>query len=467
MYEVPQPQQSALFFYLKKNMLKKLPFVFSTVSQLISAQNIPDIAWGFASSAYQVEGAWNVDGKGPSVWDKWFENGAHSLVRSPDVTQTAAGSPFNTTDHYHRMKEDVGIMRDLGATIYRFSVSWPRIFPNCNGQVNQAGINFYSNLIDELLASGIHPVLTMYHWDTPQACEDQYGSWSSDRIIADFTSYADVLFQNFGSRVKIWLTINEPGAYCGRAFAPQDAYVWPPGKNGPIQAKYDCVGRMTLAHASVVNLARSKYSNQNMKFGVPHIITYYIPVDTVDVESANQRTLSQADWIWAPLVTGDYPEYLSTIRNDDMNGIYLPKFTDAQKSSMRGTLDYIALNYYSASYYNEISKKTPPNDLVRPPNGISWQNVYPRGIRVLSQLLSNYYGGLGMSSRNGMAEIMISECGYGSTSEAFEESIQSRVNDVDRQTFFAGITDSLRDAIVVDKTPITSFTAWALLDNLE
>ena len=298
-----QPQclkQSTVYKACNIKTLTKMKLLLTTSAalfQFISSQNIPNIAWGFASSAYQVEGAWNVDGKGPSVWDKWFENGAHSMVSSPGVAQTAAGSPFNTTDHYHRMKEDVGIMKDMGATIYRFSISWPRIFPNCNGNVNQAGIDFYSNLIDELLRSGIQPVLTMYHWDTPQACEDQYGSWSSDQIITDFTAYADVLFQNFGDRVKLWLTINEPAAYCGRAFGPvSDRWVWPPGKNGPIQAKYDCIGRTTLAHAAAVNLARTKYASQNMKFGLPLIIAYYIPVDAADVAGANQHTQSQADW---------------------------------------------------------------------------------------------------------------------------------------------------------------------------
>ena len=214
-----------------------MTFLISLLFAAANAQNIPSIAWGFASSSYQVEGAWNVDGKGPSVWDKWFEDG-NPLVRSPGVTSTAAGSPFNSTDHYHRMKSDVAIMKSLGTTIYRFSVSWSRIFPNCNGQVNQKGIDFYSSMIDELLASGIQPVLTMYHWDTPQACEDQYRSWSNDRIITDFTNYADVLFQNYADRVKLWLTINEPAAYCGRAFGPiSDQWIWPPAHNGTYQDK--------------------------------------------------------------------------------------------------------------------------------------------------------------------------------------------------------------------------------------
>lgn len=200
---------------LSPQQMKSMISLFLFVS--VYAQNIPSMAWGFASSSYQVEGAWNVDGKGPSVWDKWFQDG-NPLVRSPGVTAAAAGSPFNTTDHYRRMKSDIAIMKSLGTTIYRFSVSWPRILPNCNGQVNQAGLDFYSSMIDELLSAGIEPVLTMYHWDTPQACEDQYRSWSSDRIITDFTNYADILFQNYGERVKLWLTLNEPAAYCGMCF---------------------------------------------------------------------------------------------------------------------------------------------------------------------------------------------------------------------------------------------------------
>lgn len=150
-----------------------------------------------------------------------------------------------------------------------------------------------------------------------------------------------------------------------------------------------------------------------------------------------------------------------------MEGIYLPRFTDAQKASMRGTLDFLALNYYSASYYNEASRRPAPRTLQPAPNGVNWQSSYPEGIRDISRLLSTYYATLGMVSTNGMAEIMISECGYGSTSEAFDPSISNRVNDIDRQNFFAGISSAVRDAVVIDKTPITSFIAWSLLDNLE
>jgi beta-glucosidase len=253
----------------------------------------------------------------------------------------------------------------------------------------------------------------------------------------------------------------------GRAFGPvSDAWIWPPGKNGSLQDKYDCIAKASRAHASVVNLARTKYPNENMKFSMPLIIAYYIPVDPVDTDRANQLTESQADWLWAPLVTGDYPSYLRSINSPDMEGRYLPTFTADQKSSMRGTLDYLAINYYSATYFNEVSRKTKPN-LPHAADEVSWQYIYPRGIREISKLLSSYYASMGMTSKNGKAEVMISECGYGSTSEAFDSSIANRVNDSSRQRFFAGITASLRDAIITDNTPITSFIAWSLLDNLE
>ncbi|KAI8607210.1 glycoside hydrolase superfamily [Chytriomyces sp. MP71] len=446
-----------------------------TIASLVSlayAQGIPDIAWGFASSAYQIEGAWNVDGKGPSVWDTWFKGGNKlipSNIEADPNSPIAAGDPFVTDDHYHRVDEDVAIMSNLKVSMYRFSVSWPRLLPNCSGQVNQAGIEFYSNLIDKLLANGIQPILTMYHWDTPQACQDQYGSLSNrTQFIADFTNYADVLFKNFGSRVKYWLTINEPAAYCGRAFGPKNsAFVWPPGIGGPIPAKYECVATVAITHGAVVNLARKNYSQYNMQFSMPLIIKWYIPVTDADTAAANQATLSQGDWLWGPLTTasGVYPDYLKTIVTDDMDGSLLPTFTAAESAIMKGTLDYVAVNYYSASYFNTVSSVPKPS-LNHASSGVSWQYSYPQGIRDITKFLSNSYGPLLSTSKNNQAPILISECGYGSITEAFG-TVADAKNDVDRQAFFDGITQNLALAVNTDKTPIFGFLAWSLMDNLE
>ncbi|KAI8607104.1 glycoside hydrolase superfamily, partial [Chytriomyces sp. MP71] len=405
---------------------------------------------------------------GPGVWDHWFNSG-HSLVASLGPgNPIAPGNPFLTADHYDRVDEDIGIMTGLKASMYRFSVSWPRILPNCNGQVNQAGIDFYSNLIDKLLANGIQPVLTMYHWDTPQACEDQYGSLSNRaKFVADFTNYADVLFKNFGSRVKYWLTINEPAAYCGRAFGPiSDAWIWPPGKNGPVSAKYECIATVSITHGSVVNLARKSYAQYGMQFSMPLIIQWYIPVTEADTAAANQATLSQGDWLWGPLTTasGAYPDYLKTIVTDDMDGSLLPTFTAAESAIMKATLDFVAVNYYSAGYFNKVSNAPKPS-LGPLASQVQWQSSYPQGIRDITKFLSNSYGPLISTSKNNQAPILISECGYGSITEAFG-TVADAKNDVDRQAFFDGITQNLALAVNTDKTPIFGFLAWSLMDNL-
>lgn len=156
--------------------------------------------WGSASAAYQIEGAWNEDGKGPSVWDVF--------TKIPGKTFKATNGDI-AVDHYHRYKEDVALMAEMGLKAYRFSVSWPRIFPNGKGEINEAGLAFYDNLIDELLSHHIEPVLTLYHWDLPQALMDEYGGFESRNIIEDFNNYCITLYKRFGDRVKYWVSLNE------------------------------------------------------------------------------------------------------------------------------------------------------------------------------------------------------------------------------------------------------------------
>lgn len=144
-------------------------------------KHIPkDFLWGSASAAYQVEGAWNVDGKSPSVWDNY--------VKLPGTTFKGTTGDI-AVDHYNRYKEDVALMAEMGLKAYRFSIAWTRILPNGRGEVNEAGIEFYSNLIDELLKHNIEPLITLYHWDLPQCLMDEYGGWESRQIIRDFNEY--------------------------------------------------------------------------------------------------------------------------------------------------------------------------------------------------------------------------------------------------------------------------------------
>lgn len=159
-----------------------------------------DFLWGAASAAYQVEGAWDEDGKGPSVWDRF--------TKLPGKTFEGSNGDV-AVDHYHRFEEDVALMAEMGLKAYRFSVSWPRVLPQGRGAINEAGLAFYDRLIDSLLAHGITPVLTLYHWDLPQVLQDEYGGWEDRRIIADFEAYCVLLFTRFGHKVKYWVSLNE------------------------------------------------------------------------------------------------------------------------------------------------------------------------------------------------------------------------------------------------------------------
>ncbi|NCC80264.1 MAG: glycoside hydrolase family 1 protein [Clostridia bacterium] len=163
-----------------------------------------DFLFGSASAAYQVEGAYKEDGKGDSIWDNW--------VRMDGKTYQGTNGDV-AADHYHRFREDVRLMKEMGLKAYRFSVSWARILPEGRGRIEKKGLDFYHQLIDELLEHDIEPVLTIYHWELPQTLQDEYGGWESRRIIDDFTEYAKVLFEAFGKKVKYWIVLNEPNIF--------------------------------------------------------------------------------------------------------------------------------------------------------------------------------------------------------------------------------------------------------------
>ena len=159
--------------------------------------------WGTATSSYQIEGAWDVDGKGESVWDNICHN--TQFVRTQETGDIAC-------DHYRLYKEDIQIMKSLGLKAYRFSISWPRIFPSGKGEINQNGVTFYDNLVNELLSNQIEPVITLYHWDLPLSLQ-KIGGWESRDVVDSFVDYADFMFEHFGNRVKKWITFNEPKVF--------------------------------------------------------------------------------------------------------------------------------------------------------------------------------------------------------------------------------------------------------------
>ncbi|KAJ3272021.1 hypothetical protein HK104_004587, partial [Borealophlyctis nickersoniae] len=360
----------------------------------------------------------------------------------------------HTFIQYNRYKSDLDYLGEFKATAYRFSISWPRIFPNCSGTPNPAGIKYYSDYIDYIISQGAEPFLTMWHWDTPQACETAYGSWISDRIIDDFVNYADVLFKNYGDRVRYWLTLNEPEANCQFGY---NLGMFAPGVKAGETQHFACVHRSHIVHGSVVQHARKTYPDQakNWKFGMPSIYAWIEPEDPTspaDVKTAQTELNAYLGWFFDPEVFGDYaPEtkahaYLKNV----------PKFTAAQSAIVKGTYDFIAMNYYSAS---AMSASGPGRDLATQPSQEPWQTVYPAGLRKLANYMYKRYD----------IDLILTEIGYPGVNENVStlNDIVGGYNDAYRLKFWQEHLTNLTAAIEEDKVPVKAVLGWALLDNFE
>ncbi|KAF3436443.1 hypothetical protein FNV43_RR23535 [Rhamnella rubrinervis] len=302
----------------------------------------PNFVFGSGTSAYQVEGAANEDGRKPSIWDT-FTHAGYTGGATGDIA----------CDQYHKYKEDVKLMANIGLNAYRFSISWSRLIPNGRGPVNPKGLQYYNNLINELLSHGIQPHVGLFHFDLPQTLEDEYGGWISRRIVKDFTAYADVCFREFGDRVQYWSTVNEPNVFTQGGY---DTGFVPPVRCSPPFGTYNCTrGNSTtepyiaahhilLAHASTVRLYRKKYQEKQQGFiGLSIYTLWYTPFtdskeDIIATQRANDFLIG---WFLDPLVFGDYPEIMK--KNV---GSRLPSFTDDESKLVKGSLDFIGIIYY-------------------------------------------------------------------------------------------------------------------------
>ncbi|GIP23309.1 glycoside hydrolase family 1 protein [Paenibacillus sp. J22TS3] len=293
--------------------------------------------WGSASAAYQIEGAWNEDGKGLSVWD----------VFTKIEGKTYQGSNGNVAmDHYHRYREDVALMAEIGLKAYRFSVSWPRIYPSGYGEVNEAGLKFYDQLIDELLAYGIEPVLTLYHWDVPQALMDKYGAWESRRIIDDFNRYCITLFERYGDRVKYWVSLNEQNYNTNHGFITA---MHPPGVKDR-KRFYQANHHAFLANAKVIQSFRKYVPDGKIGPSFAYSPAYPAsskPEDVLAFENAEEFT----NYWWLDVYClGQYPQI--PLRYLQEQGL-APEFEEGDLELLRqGNPDFVGVNYYQTITYD-------------------------------------------------------------------------------------------------------------------
>ncbi|XP_004294405.1 PREDICTED: beta-glucosidase 11-like [Fragaria vesca subsp. vesca] len=264
-------------------------------------------------------------------------------------------------DQYHKYKEDVQLMVDTGLEAYRFSISWSRLIPNGRGPVNPKGLQYYNNLVDQLISKGIQPHVTLHHSDLPQALDDDYGGWISPQIIKDFTAYANVCFEQFGDRVKHWTTMNEPNVFVlggyDIGFLPPSRCSAPFGVNcsrgDSTTEPYLAIHNFLLSHASAAALYKQTYQHKQRGFiGINVLAFWFIPrTETHKDRAAAQRAMDfYFGWVVHPLVYGEYPQVMK--KNA---GSRLPTFTSAESALVKGSLDFIGLNYYYTQYAKDNS----------------------------------------------------------------------------------------------------------------
>src|SRR5262245_752651 len=298
--------------------------------------------WGTATSAYQIEGAWNEDGKGPSIWDTY----AHTpgKIKNNDTGDVA-------NDHYHRYKEDVKLMKDLGATAYRFSICWPRIFPNGTGEPNAKGLDFYSRLVDELLAKDIAPFATLYHWDLPQTLHDQVGGWQSKDTAKAFADYAGYVAEQLGDRVKHFFTINEFRSFVAGGYPATTVQVgggktvhlggapgWTLSPADLNQVRHHAV----LGHGLAVQAIRA-HGRADTKVGFAENMLVAVPaIDTPEyVKAAEIATREMNADFTTVMLEGRYTDAYLT-----KTGADAPKFTDEELKIIASPLDFVGINVY-------------------------------------------------------------------------------------------------------------------------
>ncbi|ESQ46378.1 hypothetical protein EUTSA_v10000681mg, partial [Eutrema salsugineum] len=336
-----------------------------------------NFTFGAATSAYQIEGAAH---RALNGWD-YFTH------RYPEKVPDRSSGDL-ACDSYDLYKEDVKLLKRMNAQAYRLSIAWSRVLPKgrLTGGIDENGITYYNNLINELKANGIEPYVTIFHWDVPQTLEDEYGGFLSPRIVEDYKNYAELLFQRFGDRIKFWITLNQPYSLASKGYGDGS---YPPGRCTDCEfggdsgtEPYIVAHHQLLAHAEAVSLYRRRYQKfQGGKIGTTLIGRWFTPLNETSIldKAAAKRAFDFfVGWFLDPLVYGDYPKIMQEIVGDR-----LPKFTSQESALVRGSLDFLGLNYYVTQYATDASPSIPtqPNVLTDPRvtigcTGLQLQHLY-------------------------------------------------------------------------------------------
>ncbi|XP_010258106.1 PREDICTED: beta-glucosidase 6 [Nelumbo nucifera] len=445
----------------------------SQVTQINRGSFPKGFVFGTASSSYQFEGAVKEDGRGKTVWDTY----AHKFGKVVDFSNADVA-----VDQYHRYNEDIVLMKDMGTDAYRFSIAWSRIFPDGSGEINQAGIDHYDKLIDALLAQGIEPYVTLYHWDLPQALADKYNGWLDPQIIKDFAVYAETCFQNFGDRVKHWITFNEPHTFAIQGY---DVGLHAPGRCSVLLHLFCPAGNsatepyivghnVLLSHATVAQIYRKKYKpTQQGSVGISFDVMWYEPMSdsAEDIEATQRAQDFQFGWFMDPLFSGDYP-----ISMRSRVGRRLPTFSEAEAALVKGSLDFVGINHYTTWYAKDNSTNILSlllNDTLSDSGTVTlpwkhgkaigdkassvWLYIVPQGIRKLMNYIKQKYGN---------PTVIITENGMDDANNPFI-SIKNALKDEKRINYHNDYLTNLLASIREDGCNVKGYFVWSLLDNWE
>jgi len=393
--------------------------------------------WGSATASYQIEGSPLADGAGASIW--------HTFSHTPGVI---AGNDNGDVacDHYRRWKSDVALMRELGHRAYRFSVSWPRIFPDGHGRTNPAGIAFYDRLVDGLLEAGIEPMITLYHWDLPQKLQDE-GGWSNPQIARHYADYAATMFDACGDRVKKWITFNEPWVF---HWVGSVLGIHAPGHHDMAGAFLG--GHHTLrAHGLAVQRFRDQVPGGEI--GITVSVQAHVPAsdDLLDEEAAARARAFNNEWFVDPIVLGEYPAALR-----EQFGTMLPEIDDDDRALFQAPIDFLGINYYTRNLERHDEQgflQVATERAIGVHTAMDWE-IYPAGLyRVLHEFHERY-----------RLPLYVTENGAGYEDET--PGPDGRVNDRERLRYIQSHLEMCHRAIS-DGIDLRGYLVWSLMDNFE
>ncbi|MCO5553111.1 hypothetical protein L7F22_006632 [Adiantum nelumboides] len=427
----------------------------------------PSFLFGVASSSVQIEGATSEGGRGKGIWDTFASIPGKILDGS---------TPKVTCDFFHKFQEDILEMKRLGVESYRFSISWPRLFPETSEFLNKEGLAFYNKVLDCLLEAGLTPFVTLYHWDLPQYLQDdpEVKGWLTTNIIDHFLNFANTCFTYFGDRVKHWITFNE--IHMGTILSCELGMI-PPGNSSEGRSdSYIVAHHSLLAHAAAVELYREKYQKEHRGFiGMSADVTWFEPMSDRqgDIDAAVRCEEFGMGWILDPVFFGDYPKMMR-----ELVGERLPRFTEKQSRDLKGSLDFLGLNYYFVLWATQAADVCPGGLhvwLKESQTNFHWINAdgkllgeapepheqaifrsCPWGIRKALAALKSRYGDI---------PIYITE--NGTTDGDMDATLDEPYNDKGRVKFLQEHLRVVSESIREDNVNVKGYFYWTFMDNWE